>query len=312
CYPGLKIIGAGRQSTTLQGGFPGFILYYPDDIGGYCCIFVGVESIGVVNSSTDPGAGAIQFANMNPGSYIHDCIIRGFTGIDGQGNMFTASISNCDIATNFAAGYPGTVGIYMHQLSVRDLKIVGMDQGIVMRGPGGSVTSVGVETSNIGLVMGKDRPDVFTGSISGTTLRISDYRAGHPLNQFQSPPYSVSCAACASGTSITGVLSGSGAAEGTYSVNISQTVASQTMVAYFNDFPTSAATVRSFETERTNVGVWIANATQSSLDGLVLTGSVGVGIQVDNASWTSANGGTITYNLNYSSPSFTQGTHDCS
>src|SRR5262249_28055270 len=61
CYPGLKIIGAGRQSTTLRGNFPGFILYYPDDIGGYCCIFVAIESIGVSNSSTDPGAGAIQF-----------------------------------------------------------------------------------------------------------------------------------------------------------------------------------------------------------------------------------------------------------
>src|SRR5262249_60822331 len=95
CYPGVNIIGAGRAQTTLSGNFPGFILYYPDNIGGYCCIFVGIESLGVKNTSTDLGAGAIQFSNMNPGSYIRDCVIRGMTGIDAQANMFTAAIIDC-------------------------------------------------------------------------------------------------------------------------------------------------------------------------------------------------------------------------
>jgi hypothetical protein len=310
----VKIIGAGRQSTTLTGNFPGFILYYPDDISGYCCIFVGVESLGVINNSADLASGAIQFTNMNPGSYIRDCTIRGMTGIDAQANMFTAEISDCDIASSQASGYPNSVGIYAHQVSVSNLKIVSEDMGIVMRGPGGSVSVVAVETSNTGLVMGMDRPAVFTGHITGTTLTIETWKAGHPMNQFQSNNWTLICPftqPCAAGTIITGILSGSGK-EGTYSVNISQNVASQTMGASFNNFQTVAATVRSFQTERTNTGVWILQAVQSSLDGLILTGTVGVGIQVDSASWSSASGGTITYNLNYPSPAYTQGTHDCS
>jgi hypothetical protein len=84
------------------------------------------------------------------------------------------------------------------------------------------------------------------------------------------------------------------------------------MGAEFNSLPAVGATINSFQTERDNISlsIWQANYTQ--INSGILTGTLGVGIQVDKASWSSANGGTITYTLNYPSPGHTQGSHDCS
>jgi Pectate lyase superfamily protein len=316
---GVRIIGASRENTKLMGNFPGFILSHIDDDWN-CCISANIESIQVNNQSKDWASGAIRFDNMNAGSSIRDCVIRGMTGIDAQWNMFTASISDCYFTPPAASGYPMAVGIYASQVAVSNLKIAGYDIGVSMNGPGGTISSIGVETSNVGLVLGHDRPAIFTGHITGTTLTIETWHVGHRLNWWGQSSWSLMCPftqPCANNTTITGQLTNTNARgdtgkEGTYTVSVSQNVPSQRMGAWLNGLQAVGATVNSFQTERDNISLQISVASFTSINAGILTGTLGVGIQVDSASWTSANGGTITYTLNYPSPGYTQGNHDCS
>jgi pectate lyase-like protein len=316
---GVRITGGSKSGTVLQGNFPGFIFAHSDDDYS-CCITVGIENLYVNNVSNDWASGAILFDNMNPGSYVRDCTIGGMTGIDAQWNMFTAEISRCNFNPAGNSGYPMMVAIYASQVALANLKIAGYDIGISLNGPGGTISSVGVETSNIGLIIGHDRPAIFTGSISGTTLTISKWHVGHRLNWWGQSSWWLGCPfnqPCANGTQITGQLTntnarGDSGKEGTYTVNVSQNVAAQRMAAFFNGLPAVGATINSFQTERANISLQISQANFTSINAGILTGTLGVGIQVDSASWSSANGGTITYMLSYPSPGFTQGSHDCS
>jgi hypothetical protein len=316
---GVRIIGGSRVNAVLQGSFPGFILAHSDDDYS-CCITAGIENLAVKNFSLDWASGAILFDNMNPGSYIRDCSINGMTGIDAQWNLFTAEISRCDFNSVTHSGYPMNVAVYASQVGLSNLKIGGYDIGISLNGPGGTINSVGVETTNTGLIIGYDRPAIFTGSISGTTLTISQWHVGHRLNWWGQSNWWLGCPfnqPCADGTQITGQLTntnarGDAGKEGTYTVNTAQNVAAQRMAAYFNGLQSAGVTINSFQTERDNISVNIVQATFTSINNGVLTGTLGVGIQVDTASWTSANGGTITYTLNYPSPGYTQGNNDCS
>jgi Pectate lyase superfamily protein len=316
---GVRIVGGSKLSAVLQAGFPGFVLAHPDDDYS-CCINAGIENLSVKNSSTDWASGAILFANMNPGSYIRDCTITGMTGIDAQWNMFTAEISRVNFEPVTHSGYPMMTAVNASQVGLSNLKIGGYDIGISLNGPGGTINSVGVETTNTGLIIGRDRPAIFTGSISGTTLTISKWHVGHRLNWWGQTNWWLGCPfnqPCADGTQITKQLTntnarGDAGKEGTYEVSVSQNVAAQTMAAWFNGLQTAGATINSFQTERDNISVNIQQATFTSINSSVLTGTLGVGIAVDSASWSSANGGTITYQLNYPSPGYTQGKHDCS
>jgi Pectate lyase superfamily protein len=316
---GLHIIGASRQGAVLRGNFPGFILYYPDD-DHHCCITVGIESLNVINDSKDWGSGGIMFANINPGSYIRDCNINGQTGIDAQWNMFTAEISDCGFDPHGDAGYPQSVGIYMHQVHASNIKMTGQDIGIAAVGPGGRIDHVAIETSNTGIALGSERPMIFTGTIANNVLTISEWYAGHRmdwwsnLNQFWvSCPFDNPCP----WRQITGQLTntnsrGDSGKEGTYSISAGPDVSRRRMGAFGPGIQAVGYTIDSYQTERVGTPLRIYNAQYSSLRGGILTGTLSIGIQVTSASWSAANGGTITYNLAFPSQPYTQGNNDCS
>ena len=316
---GIRIFGDGKDQTYLNGAFDGFVIDSPDTTGG-CCKHIGIEHIAVVNYYRDISAGAIRMANINPGSYIRDCRVGGYTGIDIQWNTFTAEVSDCNFNPPDASGTPGTTAIYMAQAHFQNSKLAGYDVGVAMYGPGAVLDNIGVETSNVGVGVGYDRPIVFRGHISGSTLTIDKWYAGHAMNYWsQSAPYKVGfCAPCAPNTQIIAQLTNTNSEglawkEGTYTVTPgSQNVAAQSMLVYVNALPSSGSVINALQTERDNISLHVQMANQVTINSAILTGTVGVGIQVSSASWSAADGGTIIYNLRYPSPSWTQGVHDCS
>jgi hypothetical protein len=257
---GLRLIGANRNSTILQGNFPGFILGYTDIEPGWCCIFVGIESITVKNFSTDWAAGGIMFDNMNSGSYIRDCQIEGMTAIDAQTNMFTADISDCNFPSPQASGYPAQVAIFASQVAISNVKATGYDIGINMNGPGGSIKGAAVETSNTGLSLGQDRPGIFTGSVSGTVLTISAWHIGHRLDYWTPLASATTGLMCpftnpCGGANIIAQLtntngSGQTGKEGTYTLSANLgTITSQTMGAFYTTgLQTDGTNITSFQT----------------------------------------------------------------
>ena len=319
-YRDIHIIGAGRDQSVILGNFPGFVIDNPDlNIG--CCKVIGIEGLGVGNSWRDVSGGAVRMANINPGSYIRDCTLSGYTALDIQWNTFTAEVSDCNFNPPSDLGTPGTVAVYMAQVHLSNTKIAGYDIGVSMYGPGAVVDSVGVETSNTGFALGLDRPLVFRGSISGNVLTIDKWYAGHTMNFWSvSAPYPIDsrfCTPCQSGTTIVSQLTNTNAQgeawkEGTYTVNISQTVAQQTMMVDTGYIPSVGAVLNGLQTERDDISLFLAMPTDVQINGSAFTGTVGVGIQISGVSYSSANGGTATFNLKYPAPGYTIGVHDCS
>ena len=89
-----------------------------------------------------------------------------------------------------------------------------------LTGAGGNINEVGTYQLNIHQA---NQTPVFTGSISGTTLTVTAVTSG-----FVGIGSSISGTGITAGTTITGLLSGTGGA-GTYTVSVSQSVASTTI-----------------------------------------------------------------------------------
>jgi hypothetical protein len=272
----IRIFGDGRNQTQLAGYIDGFVLDNPDTTGG-CCKLVAIEHIGVANYFTDISAGAVRMANINPGSYIRDCTLSGYTALDISWNVFTADVSDCNFDSITDSGTPGTTAVYMWQVHFANSKIAGYDIGVAMQGPGNVLTNIGVETSNVGVFVGRDRPSVFRGRISGTTLTIDKWYGGHALNYWgDAAPYTLSyCTPCKAGTQITTQLTNTNPEglpwkEGTYTLNHSQAVAAQSMMWDKGYMIASGSVINGLQTDRDNVALWISMANNVQINGAAL------------------------------------------
>jgi hypothetical protein len=95
-----------------------------------------------------------------------------------------------------------------------------------LTGAGGNINEVGTYQLNI---YQENQTPIFTGSISGTTLTVTAVTTG-----FVGIGSSISGTGITAGTTITGLLSGTGGA-GTYTVSVSQSVASTTITGTIVD-----------------------------------------------------------------------------
>jgi hypothetical protein len=279
----------------------------------------------------DPAAGALRMEGTQPGVKVSDCILGGGVGLVMMQGTFQGSVRDCTFA---GPGRPGTVGIYAGQIEVANVRIQGFDHGIVTAGIT-TIRALATEAGNVGVLMGENQPNTFRGYIdnnstpgtysgnAGSKLTVTQYVYGNFDNDDGSGAGGHGkgihatdrlnkrvCPLCTAGITITGQDSsnepgGFNGARGVYSLSASSNVPPQTMqTAFTGQLPAVAASIIGWQTERLNVGLQMDNVNGSTVQNVTFTGGIGPAIGVTtaaHASWSSPNGGTLTFTLDYDS-----------
>jgi hypothetical protein len=311
--------GSGATSLIICNQI-GFCVDKPDD--GNLSL-QRIEHLGVRNESKDVASGAVRFEFAAANAYINDCYFQGMIALEVMYDWFVGSINNCQLASSGVSGQPGSIGIAAGQIAVYNTRMATFDTGYLVRGGGFGLYNSAVESSNVGMRIGVGMPDVFIGRIdngtpgvAGNTLTVTNYVAGSRLYSQCGPqtPCGIvigttinptTCITCNNPTVVTAVSGGTVGGVGTYTVNgAPQVVASQSMQTYPPNDPAAGVTINSLQTEADNLGLVINAASAMTVSNVLVTSARGLGIQANSATWTSAVGGTITYQLRFSSGRF--------
>jgi hypothetical protein len=278
----------------------------------------------------DVAGGALRFEGMTPGQTVNNCYLTGGVGLVMANVTFGGSVNNC--GGSGPGGIPNAVGIYAGQISISNVRFLGWKYAFAANSTT-TMTAISTESSDTGVVVGLVLPNVFRGFIDdgsgngtytgkpGSVLTVTKYAygpfdsddgsgaGGHGSGIHSSLSISHSvCLACAPGSTITSQLSTSqvgrfNGAEGRYQLDrpSNPAVPVQTMATDYRGSQPNGVSITGWQTERLNTGLAVWGAFGLAVQNANITGTIGLGIGATRASWSPANGGTITYNLLYDS-----------
>lgn len=339
---------AGYGITTIRCNLVGFCVDKHSVVTATGAQFAGglmtVDSLMIANANSAPSGGALRMEGTQPGITVNNCMLTGGTGLVMIGGTFQGSVSNC---TFNSSNLSGTVGIYAAQIQIRNVRIVGFGIGIVANATT-TMSSIATEVDNIGIVMGWNYRNVFYGYIddnstpgtysgrAGNVLTVLKYAFGtfdqddgsgagghgpgiHGPGSTWADTLDFSvCPICnPAGLTITGQSTttqpgGFNGGTGTYSLGGDSNVPPQTLATDFRGLSSAGASITGWQTERLNTGLVLAGFASSTVQDAIITGGIGAGINIStssNATWASADGGTLTFVLDRHS--FKNGARAC-
>lgn len=284
----IHLVGSGLHCCALTGNFAGFIIDKRNDNAQN---LEGIEGLTVKNYSTSVNAGAIQI-NSAQGCVVKHCLVTGYVGIDNSANAYCTTIYTC-VLSGLSERPAGSTGIFATQTTIIGTRVQGFDVGIQAWNAGFACIGCACETCNTAFILGIDRGNAFTASISGTTMDVTELFWGAGiLDGVVVSGIGVTSATVVKQLTETGTQ-GPGKT-GTYQISVSQNVSSRTMTTPQAVSNMSGFVINGFQTERCGAGIYVFAGTGGLIGGITLTGSIGPGLTYTNITWS---GGTATINL---------------
>jgi hypothetical protein len=192
----IKIIGGGKENTTLIGNVTGYMIDLPSNgLSSQAHQFCVLADLSMNNTAHSPGNGCFRAGYIDNNASIRDCIFQGYIGINVGGSAannagsFGCSVSDCwflsgitpTTADQGRGAFPsGSTGCYMGQGTMTDCRFQNWRVALYISEQCAAIMGCSVEVSDYGIVVGSG-PDGVTGVSS---VLVSGYQTEDVGNAF--------------------------------------------------------------------------------------------------------------------------------